>query len=88
MLVGGRSVASDNVVQYAEVVEEEEKFLRLLQLLGEYVEGTKKVIVFVDTQVRADSIFEQLLRGTTLTARRSPKNQQDKAKCVLHLPFL
>lgn len=50
-------------MQYAELVEEEDKFLRLLQVLGEYVEGTKKVLVFVDTQVRADSLFEQLLRS-------------------------
>ena len=42
VLVGGRSVASDNVTQYGEVVDEEEKFLRLLQLLGEYVDEAKE----------------------------------------------
>mmetsp|Transcript_42120 Transcript_42120/g.73895 ORF Transcript_42120/g.73895 Transcript_42120/m.73895 type:complete len:333 (-) Transcript_42120:1165-2163(-) len=36
ILIGGRSVASDSVDQYAEVVEEEDKFLRLLQILGEH----------------------------------------------------
>ena len=46
VLVGGRSVASDSVTQYAELVEEESKFLRLLQLLGEHAEDGKKVIVF------------------------------------------
>jgi len=29
VMVGGRSVASDSVTQHAEVVEEEDKFLRL-----------------------------------------------------------
>jgi ATP-dependent RNA helicase DDX46/PRP5 len=48
VLVGGRSVASDNVTQYAELVEEESKFLRLLQLLGEHAEDGKKVIVESD----------------------------------------
>jgi len=60
VIVGGRSVASDSVEQHAEVVEEEDKFLRLLQLLGDHAEDGKKVIVFVDTQARADSIFCQL----------------------------
>ena len=36
--------------------------VRLLQLLGEHVDDEKKVIIFVDTQVRADSVFEQLTR--------------------------
>ena len=60
VIVGGRSVASDSVVQYAELVEEDDKFFRLLQLLGENADEVKKVIVFVDTQLRADNLFEQL----------------------------
>jgi ATP-dependent RNA helicase DDX46/PRP5 len=83
VIVGGRSVASDNVTQYAELVEEEDKFLRLLQLLGEQVEGTKKVIVFVDTQIRADSLFEQLLRSgySTLTLHGG-KEQEDRDSTI------
>ena len=61
VIVGGRSVASDSVIQRADVVEEEDKFLRLLQLLGEHVDNNKKVIVFMDTQAKADAIFSQLL---------------------------
>lgn len=83
VIVGGRSVASDNVVQYAELVEEEDKFLRLLQLLGEFVEGTKKVIVFVDTQVRADSVFEQLLRsGYPCLSLHGGKEQEDRDSTI------
>jgi ATP-dependent RNA helicase DDX46/PRP5 len=79
VMVGGRSVASDSVTQYAEVVEDNEKFLRLLQLLGEQVEGTKKVIVFVDTQVRADNLFEQLLRnGYPSLSLHGGKEQEDR----------
>jgi ATP-dependent RNA helicase DDX46/PRP5 len=83
VLVGGRSVASDNVTQYAEIVEEESKFLRLLQLLGEHVEDGKKVIVFVGTQVKADSIFEQLLRcGYVSLSLHGGKEQEDRDSTI------
>lgn len=83
VIVGGRSVASDNVTQYAELVEENEKFLRLLQILGEYVEGTKKAIVFVDTQVRADNLFEQLLRnGYPALSLHGGKEQEDRDSTI------
>ena len=78
-------MASDNVTQHAELVEEEDKFLRLLQVLGEQVEGTKKVIVFCDTQVRADSLFEQLLRSgyPALSLHAVEKNKK-----ILTRPFM
>ena len=79
VIVGGRSVASDSVTQYAELVEEDEKFLRLLQILGEHVEGTKKAIVFVDTQVRADNLFSILLRnGYPSLSLHGGKEQEDR----------
>lgn len=79
VIVGGRSVASSQIAQHAELVEEDEKFLRLLQLLGEQVEGTKKVIVFVDTQIRADNLFEQLLRnGYPALSLHGGKEQEDR----------
>ena len=79
VLIGGRSVASDSVKQHGEVIEEEDKFLRLLQLLGEYVEDGKKVIIFVDTQTRADSIFEQLTRcGYPSLSLHGGKEQEDR----------
>lgn len=83
VVVGGRSIASDSVTQYAELVEEEDKFLRLLQILGEQVEGTKKAIVFVDTQVRADSLFEQLLRsGYLALSLHGGKEQEDRDSTI------
>ena len=83
VIVGGRSVASDSVTQYAELVEEDEKFLRLLQILGEYVEGTKKAIIFVDTQVRADELFSQLLRnGYPALSLHGGKEQEDRDSTI------
>ncbi len=79
VLIGGRSVASDSVKQYGEVIEEQDKFLRLLQLLGEHVEDEKKVIIFVDTQARADSVFEQLVRcGYPSLSLHGGKEQEDR----------
>jgi ATP-dependent RNA helicase DDX46/PRP5 len=83
VLVGGRSVASDNVRQYAELVEEDDKFLRLLQLLGEHVDEEKKAIVFVDTQVKADNLFEQLLRnGYVSLSLHGGKEQEDRDSTI------
>lgn len=83
VIVGGRSVASDNITQHAELVEEEDKFLRLLQLLGENVDENKKAIVFVDTQVRADSLFEQLLRnGYMSLSLHGGKEQEDRDSTI------
>lgn len=83
VIVGGRSVASDNVVQYAELVEEDDKFFRLLQLLGDHADEAKKAIVFVDTQVRADSLFEQLLRnGYDSSSLHGGKEQEDRDSTI------
>jgi ATP-dependent RNA helicase DDX46/PRP5 len=83
VIVGGRSVASDSVTQYAELVEEEEKFLRLLQLLGENVDEKKKALVFVDTQIRADNLFEQLLRnGYPSLSLHGGKEQEDRDSTI------
>jgi len=83
VIVGGRSVASDSITQYAEVVEEEDKFLRLLQLLGEHVEGTRKVIVFLDTQLRTDELFEQLTRsGYATRSLHGGMEQEDRDSAI------
>jgi len=83
IIVGGRSVASDNVVQYAELIEEDDKFFRLLQLLGDNVDEEKKAIVFVDTQIRADNLFEQLLRnGYVSLSLHGGKEQEDRDSTI------
>ena len=79
IIVGGRSVASDSVDQYAEMLEEEDKFLRLLQILGEHADGEKKVIVFVGRQEQADSLFEQLTRcGYSSLSIHGGMDQEDR----------
>lgn len=55
VLVGGRSVVAKDVSQHALIVEEDEKFLKLLELLGLYQEDGS-VLVFVDKQEHADEV--------------------------------
>eukprot|EP00668_Euglena_longa_P014557 GGOE01018547.1.p1 GENE.GGOE01018547.1~~GGOE01018547.1.p1 ORF type:complete len:1045 (+),score=350.73 GGOE01018547.1:57-3191(+) len=58
--VGGRSSACRDVAQFVELFDgEEDKFLRLLQVLGEWV--TKGLtLVFVDTQAECDDLYQDL----------------------------
>ena len=83
VIVGGRSVASDSVTQYAELVEEDDKFFRLLQLLGEHVDETHKAIVFVDTQAHADKMFETLMNnGYSCLSLHGGKEQEDRDSTI------
>jgi len=59
--VGGRAVVPPTVHQYVEVRSDDEKFLRLLELLGQKFDPDKRALVFVDRQDAADTLFKQLL---------------------------
>ena len=58
--VGGRSVVCADVQQNVHIVEEEKKFLKLLEILGQ-TEGS--AIVFVDKQEHADSLLKDLMNA-------------------------
>ncbi|CAG0916395.1 unnamed protein product [Notodromas monacha] len=59
--VGGRSVVCKDVKQEVVVLEEEEKFYKLLELLGMYYEQGS-VLVFVDKQDSADKLLTDLMK--------------------------
>uniref|UniRef100_A0A8C8VMZ4 Probable ATP-dependent RNA helicase DDX46 n=1 Tax=Pelusios castaneus TaxID=367368 RepID=A0A8C8VMZ4_9SAUR len=61
--VGGRSVVCSDVEQHVIVIEEENKFLKLLELLGHYQEKGS-VIIFVDKQEYADVLLKDLMRAS------------------------
>uniref|UniRef100_A0A5F7ZQY8 Probable ATP-dependent RNA helicase DDX46 n=1 Tax=Macaca mulatta TaxID=9544 RepID=A0A5F7ZQY8_MACMU len=61
--VGGRSVVCSDVEQQVTVIEEEKKFLKLLELLGHYQESGS-VIIFVDKQGHADGLLKDLMRAS------------------------
>ncbi|CAJ0931477.1 unnamed protein product, partial [Mesorhabditis belari] len=58
--VGGRSVVCSDVVQNAVILEEHQKLLKLLELLGIYYEQGS-VIIFVDKQEKADTVLNELI---------------------------
>ncbi|KDR12484.1 probable ATP-dependent RNA helicase DDX46 [Zootermopsis nevadensis] len=61
--VGGRSVVCKEVEQNVIVLEEEQKFLKLLELLGHY-QGLGSIIVFVDKQENADILLKDLMKAS------------------------
>lgn len=60
--VGGRSVVCSDVEQNAIVIDEKEKFWKLLELLGYYYEHGN-VLVFVDKQEHADDLIKNLMEA-------------------------
>lgn len=61
--VGGRSVVCKDVEQHVVILEEEQKFLKLLELLGLYQEHGS-ILVFVDKQENADILLKDLMKAS------------------------
>uniref|UniRef100_A0A8C3AB64 Probable ATP-dependent RNA helicase DDX46 n=1 Tax=Cyclopterus lumpus TaxID=8103 RepID=A0A8C3AB64_CYCLU len=61
--VGGRSVVCSDVEQHVLVIEEDKKFLKLLEILGHYQEKGS-VIIFVDKQEHADNLLKDLMKAS------------------------
>ncbi|KAK9887821.1 hypothetical protein WA026_000136 [Henosepilachna vigintioctopunctata] len=59
--VGGRSVVCKDVEQHVVILDEDQKFLKLLELLGLYQEHGS-IIVFVDKQENADILLKELMK--------------------------
>jgi len=59
IVVGNRGQTCVNIEQHVEVIEEGFKFLRLLEILGEWYEQGS-ILIFVDKQMEADELFKQL----------------------------
>lgn len=59
--VGGRTTVSSTIKQIVEIRgDDDERFARLLEILGQHADETK-VLVFVNSQDKASSLFQQLL---------------------------
>lgn len=82
IVVGGKSVAAEHVMQFVEVREEHTKFMRLLQLLGVWYEKGSSLI-FVDTQAKCDSIYADLLKaGYASLALHGGHDQADRESTI------
>ncbi|KAH6771678.1 P-loop containing nucleoside triphosphate hydrolases superfamily protein [Perilla frutescens var. frutescens] len=76
--VGGRSVVNKDIAQLVEVRPESDRFLRLLEILGEWYEKGK-ILIFVHTQEKCDALFKDLLRsGYPCLSLHGAKDQTDR----------
>ncbi|PHT98168.1 DEAD-box ATP-dependent RNA helicase 42, partial [Capsicum chinense] len=80
--VGGRSVVNRDITQLVEVRPESDRFLRLLELLGEWFEKGK-ILIFVHTQDKCDSLFRELLKhGYGCLSLHGAKDQTDRESTI------
>ncbi|KAG2693016.1 hypothetical protein I3843_08G076400 [Carya illinoinensis] len=80
--VGGRSVVNKDITQLVEVRPENERFFRLLELLGEWYEKGK-ILIFVHSQEKCDALFKDLLRhGYPCLSLHGAKDQTDRESTI------
>nr|GLL37223.1 DEAD-box ATP-dependent RNA helicase 42 [Ipomoea trifida] len=81
--VGGRSVVNKDITQLVEVRPESERFLRLLEILGEWYEKGK-ILIFVHTQEKCDALFKELLKhGYPCLSLHGAKDQTDRESTIM-----
>ncbi|XP_076957471.1 DEAD-box ATP-dependent RNA helicase 42-like isoform X2 [Bidens hawaiensis] len=80
--VGGRSVVNKDITQLVEVRPENERFFRLLELLGEWYEKGK-VLIFVQSQDKCDALFKDLIKhGYPCLSLHGAKDQTDRESTI------
>lgn len=85
IVVGARSVVANEVKQLVEVREERTKFLRTLELLGEFFNNSSdgRALIFVDRQESADNLFKDLVeRGYPCLSIHGGKDQVDRDSAI------
>ncbi|KAJ1974633.1 pre-mRNA processing RNA-helicase [Dimargaris xerosporica] len=85
--VGGRSVVCSDVTQYVEVLADDaSKFLRLQEILGQYItrdQPDARCLIFVDRQEAADQLLRELMqRGYLCASLHGGKDQMDRESAV------
>ncbi|CAF3496532.1 unnamed protein product [Rotaria socialis] len=63
VMIGGRSSVCEDVEQNVVILDDDQKYLKLLELLGIY-QPQGSVIVFVDKQEHCDELMKNLLRNS------------------------
>ncbi|KAG4302844.1 hypothetical protein PCANB_000787 [Pneumocystis canis] len=85
IIVGARSVVAPEIQQIVEVCTEDNKFIRLLELLGNlYInDDDVRTLVFVDRQEAADSLLRDLMRrGYPCMSIHGGKDQFDRDSTI------
>ncbi|TQS32590.1 hypothetical protein Golomagni_07091, partial [Golovinomyces magnicellulatus] len=83
--VGGRSVVAKEIEQIVEVREENTKFLRVLELLGDLYDRDEdaRSLIFVDRQEKADDLLKELLvKGYPCMSIHGGKDQIDRDSTI------
>ena len=82
IVIGGRLKVSDSIEQNIEVRSEISKFSRLLEILEQF-EEKGSIIIFVDKQEEADSLFRKLLeKGILCGSLHGGKDQLDRLSTI------
>jgi len=84
--VGGKSIVAPEITQMVEVIEEKDKFVRLLELLGNlYVDDDDvRALIFVERQEKADDLLRELLRkGYGCMSIHGGKDQADRDSTII-----
>ncbi|GME71552.1 unnamed protein product [Ambrosiozyma monospora] len=88
IMIGARNLVNDSIKQKFEILNDDEKFNKLLQVLGEFKsKDTKgKVIIFADTQDGCDKLATQLVsRGYPSISLHGGKDQVDRDATISYL---
>jgi ATP-dependent RNA helicase DDX46/PRP5 len=83
--VGGRSVVAAEITQAVEILDENKKFVRLLELLGELYadDDDVRALIFVERQEKADDLLRELLRrGYGCMSIHGGKDQEDRNSTI------
>ena len=87
IVVGGRSVVAPEITQIVEVRNDDKKFVRLLELLGNMYADEKneddRALIFVDRQESADSLLRDLMKkGYPCMSIHGGKDQIDRDSTI------
>jgi ATP-dependent RNA helicase DDX46/PRP5 len=85
--IGGRSVVAPEITQIVEVRNNDEKFVRLLELLGNLYSDDSheddRTLIFVDRQEAADDLLRELMRkGYPCMSIHGGKDQNDRDSTI------
>ena len=87
IVVGGKSVVAPEITQIVEVRNEDQKFVRLLELLGNLYSDDanedSRSLIFVDRQESADNLLKELMRkGYPCMSIHGGKDQVDRDSTI------
>ena len=87
IVVGGRSVVAPEITQIVEIRNDDKKFVRLLELLGNMYADEKneddRALIFVDRQESADTLLRDLMKkGYPCMSIHGGKDQVDRDSTI------